>query len=59
MSTAIADSHLSNADLAPTSPARRTWGTYNLAALWIGLSAVAYLGLSAARVGVREPATVE
>ncbi len=40
MSTAIADSHLSNADLAPTSRERRTWGTYNLAALWIGLSVV-------------------
>ncbi len=38
--TSIADSHLSNDDLAPTSPERRTWGTYNLAALWIGLSIV-------------------
>ena len=38
--TSIAESHLSNDDLAPTSPERRTWGTYNLAALWIGLSIV-------------------
>ncbi len=37
---AIADSPLSNGDLAPTGPERRTWGTYNLAALWIGLSIV-------------------
>jgi nucleobase:cation symporter-1, NCS1 family len=40
MSTSIAESHLSNKDLAPTGPERRTWGTYNLAALWIGLSIV-------------------
>jgi NCS1 family nucleobase:cation symporter-1 len=40
MSTAIADSHLANKDLAPTGPEQRTWGTYNLAALWIGLSIV-------------------
>jgi NCS1 family nucleobase:cation symporter-1 len=39
MST-IADSQLSNNDLAPTGPERRTWGTYNMAALWIGLSIV-------------------
>jgi cytosine/uracil/thiamine/allantoin permease len=39
MST-IADSHLSNADLAPTGRERRTWGTYNVAALWMGLSIV-------------------
>ncbi|HWT25756.1 MAG TPA: NCS1 family nucleobase:cation symporter-1 [Solirubrobacteraceae bacterium] len=37
---AIADSPLSNGDLAPTTPERRTWGTYHLAALWIGLSIV-------------------
>lgn len=36
----IAESQLSNADLAPTTPERRTWGTYNLAALWVGLSVV-------------------
>jgi NCS1 family nucleobase:cation symporter-1 len=36
----IADSPLSNADLAPTRPDQRTWGTYDIAALWIGLSIV-------------------
>jgi nucleobase:cation symporter-1, NCS1 family len=36
----IADSHLSNKDLAPTGPEQRTWGTYNMAALWVGLSIV-------------------
>jgi nucleobase:cation symporter-1, NCS1 family len=41
MSTsAIAESQLSNKDLAPTGPEQRTWGTYNLAALWVGLSIV-------------------
>src|SRR3954470_3250503 len=41
MSTStIADSQLSNKDLAPTGPDQRTWGTYNLAALWVGLSIV-------------------
>src|SRR5918995_246595 len=39
MST-IGDSHLSNKDLAPTGVEQRTWGTYHLAALWIGLSIV-------------------
>jgi NCS1 family nucleobase:cation symporter-1 len=39
MST-IADSQLSNKDLAPTGPEQRTWGTYHLAALWVGLSIV-------------------
>src|SRR4051812_7592426 len=38
--SAIPESHLSNKDLAPTGVERRTWGTYNLAALWIGLSIV-------------------
>ena len=36
----IADSPLSNDDLAPTGPERRTWTTYNFAALWVGLSIV-------------------
>ena len=36
----IADSPLSNGDLAPTEENRRTWGTYDFAALWIGLSIV-------------------
>jgi NCS1 family nucleobase:cation symporter-1 len=29
---------LTSADLAPTSPAARTWGTWNYAALWISMS---------------------
>jgi NCS1 family nucleobase:cation symporter-1 len=32
------DAHLSNKDLAPTTVAQRTWGVYNMASLWIGLS---------------------
>ena len=36
----IEESHLSNKDLAPTGVEQRTWGTYNLAALWVGLSIV-------------------
>jgi NCS1 family nucleobase:cation symporter-1 len=36
----IADSPLSNDDLAPTGRERRTWTTYNIAALWVGLSIV-------------------
>jgi nucleobase:cation symporter-1, NCS1 family len=39
MST-IENSQLSNKDLAPTGPEQRTWGTYHLAALWVGLSIV-------------------
>ena len=38
--SAIGDSQLSNKDLAPTGVEERTWGTYNLAALWVGLSIV-------------------
>jgi len=34
------DSPLWNEDLAPTAPERRTWSTYNIAALWIGMSVV-------------------
>ena len=33
-------SPLWNPDLAPTSPERRSWSTYNIAALWIGMSVV-------------------
>ena len=33
-------SPLYNEDLAPTGPERRTWTTYNIAALWIGMSIV-------------------
>src|SRR3954454_9968545 len=36
----IAESPLSNGDLAPTEADRRTWGTYDFAALWIGLAVV-------------------
>ena len=36
----LPDSPLWNPDLAPTTPAQRTWTTYNIAALWIGMSVV-------------------
>src|ERR1700692_3383619 len=36
--TPIENSPLYNEDLAPTTEARRTWGTYNFAALWISMS---------------------
>lgn len=36
----ITASPLWNPDLAPTDPSRRTWSTYNIAALWIGMSVV-------------------
>ncbi|MGQ0816143.1 MAG: NCS1 family nucleobase:cation symporter-1 [Gemmatimonadota bacterium] len=36
----LSGSPLWNKDLAPTSPERRTWSTYNIAALWIGMSVV-------------------
>src|ERR1700745_4298098 len=36
--SAIEFSPLYNADLAPTTPERRTWGTYNYAALWVSMS---------------------
>jgi NCS1 family nucleobase:cation symporter-1 len=32
------DPGLSNADLAPTRLHQRTWGTYHMASLWVGLS---------------------
>src|SRR5688572_32030860 len=32
------DPSLSNQDLAPTTVAQRTWSTYHIASLWIGLS---------------------
>jgi NCS1 family nucleobase:cation symporter-1 len=32
------DPRLYNEDLAPTEPARRTWGTYNYIALWFSMS---------------------
>ena len=36
----LSHSPLWNPDLAPTPLARRTWSTYNIAALWIGMSVV-------------------
>src|SRR5215216_6993319 len=36
----LTDSPLWNEDLAPTPTSRRTWSTYNIAALWIGMSVV-------------------
>ena len=38
LATPPPDPGLSNADLAPTRLAERTWGTYNMASLWVGLS---------------------
>ena len=38
LAQAPTDPRLSNADLAPTSVAQRTWTTYHVASLWIGLS---------------------
>ena len=38
--TSFPASPLWNRDLAPTTPAERTWTTYNIAALWIGMSVV-------------------
>src|SRR6202522_4874314 len=35
---AVADPSLSNDDLAPTTAAHRTWGTYNYVALWFSMS---------------------
>ena len=29
---------MSNPDLAPTSPEQRTWSTWHIAALWIGMA---------------------
>src|ERR1700675_2552872 len=37
-SSPIESSPLYNKDLAPTTEARRTWGTYNFAALWVSMS---------------------
>jgi NCS1 family nucleobase:cation symporter-1 len=38
--TDVSSSPLWNADLAPTPLSRRTWSTYHIAALWIGMSVV-------------------
>jgi nucleobase:cation symporter-1, NCS1 family len=37
-SSSLQQSSLYNEDLAPIAPQRRTWGTYNYAALWIAMS---------------------
>lgn len=36
--SSIGNSPLINKDIAPTRITQRTWGTYNIAALWIGMS---------------------
>jgi NCS1 family nucleobase:cation symporter-1 len=36
----LSSSPLWNVDLAPTTPAQRTWSAYDMAALWIGMSVV-------------------
>src|SRR3954467_3214939 len=36
----LSNSPLWNPDLAPTALSQRTWSTYNIAALWIGMSVV-------------------
>ena len=38
LEAARADTSLINHDLAPVPPERRTWGVYNYAALWVGMS---------------------
>jgi nucleobase:cation symporter-1, NCS1 family len=38
MPSPIESSPLYNEDLAPTTAARRTWGTYSFAALWVSMS---------------------
>jgi len=40
LSEDLSGSSLWNADLAPTPLSRRTWSTYHIAALWIGMSVV-------------------
>jgi NCS1 family nucleobase:cation symporter-1 len=40
LSEDVSGSPLWNPDLAPTPLARRTWSTYHIAALWIGMSVV-------------------
>ena len=40
LSDDVSGSPLWNKDLAPTPLSRRTWSTYNIAALWIGMSVV-------------------
>ena len=40
LSEDLSGSPLWNADLAPTTVSQRTWSTWNIAALWIGMSVV-------------------
>ena len=40
LKTDVSDSPLWNRDLAPTTIKQRTWSTWNIAALWIGMSVV-------------------
>jgi NCS1 family nucleobase:cation symporter-1 len=40
LSEDVSHSPLWNPDLAPTPLSRRTWSTYHIAALWIGMSVV-------------------
>lgn len=40
LNSELSSSPLWNPDLAPTPPSRRTWSTYNIAALWIGMAVV-------------------
>src|SRR4026209_2592255 len=40
LSKDVSDSPLWNRDLAPTTIRERTWSTWNIAALWIGMSVV-------------------
>ncbi len=39
LTTDVSDSPYYNADLAPTTIAERKWGTWDIAALWVGMSA--------------------
>jgi len=36
--SSIVDKKLINKDLSPTTISQRSWGTYNIAALWVGMS---------------------
>ena len=36
--SSIENQKLINNDLAPTTISQRSWGTYNIAALWVGMS---------------------
>lgn len=38
LTSPLVDASLTNDDLAPTSVAQRTWSTYHIASLWVGLS---------------------